>query len=299
MSRKATKTTYAQLREASDAICRHYGLSVIEQPAKGRAKTHGEWRAEHEGRDTWRSIIREDLEQALSMTISAEGLTRNLKRMGYEVKWDKELSIKPPGRERFMRPARQLGDEYTTESLRRRFDENFALKRPARPIFQPDPKRGVLYKMLQHCKRSSLFWLYYHYRYHVFLHREAPKTQYVSPQMREEIHKLDSITRQMRMLWRYKLDTLPQLEDFRNGLAIRTRDLERKRKALYNKAAKMSSPSDRQPIRIQIESINTELKLLRRRLRDCTEIKEYSLSGKLVTREIVKATERRERDKQR
>ena len=46
-----SKQDYRDMRNASDRLCREYGLSVIENP-KQRAKHYGEWRAEQEGRPT-------------------------------------------------------------------------------------------------------------------------------------------------------------------------------------------------------------------------------------------------------
>lgn len=47
-----TGQDYRQMREASDALCREYGLSVIDQPEPGKSKQYGEWRAEQENRPT-------------------------------------------------------------------------------------------------------------------------------------------------------------------------------------------------------------------------------------------------------
>jgi hypothetical protein len=296
---RSNKATYRQLRETSDALCRRYGLSVIGHPSKDHANSHGEWRAEQEGRSTWRTIIRDDLEQALDTAISGKGLMDNLRRMGYDTKWNKELSVRPPGKERFVRVARQLGDEYSTENLYRRFDDNFALKRRPRQQYRPDPKRQVMAKMLKHLKTGSFFWLYYHYRYQILLRRQAPKTQRLSPLMREECRKLNDITRQRKMLWRNEIDSLPQLEQYRESLSAKANLLERQRKTLYNKAAKLNGVDAIKDAREQIAIINDQLKPLRRQLRDCTEIKERSLSGKLVSRELKKATGRKTRVQER
>lgn len=43
-----TAKDYHDMQAASDALCREYGLSVIENPGQGRSKHYGEWRAEQE-----------------------------------------------------------------------------------------------------------------------------------------------------------------------------------------------------------------------------------------------------------
>lgn len=46
------------MQKESDRLCREYGLSVIENPKRGKSKHYGEWRAEQEGRPTWRGLIK-------------------------------------------------------------------------------------------------------------------------------------------------------------------------------------------------------------------------------------------------
>ena len=45
-------------RKNPTGLCREYGLSVIENPQRGKSKHYGEWRAEQEGRPTWRGLIK-------------------------------------------------------------------------------------------------------------------------------------------------------------------------------------------------------------------------------------------------
>ncbi len=60
-----TNQDYRDMRSVSDRLCREYGLSVIEHPHPGMSKQYGEWRAEQEGRPTYRSIVREDVDEAI------------------------------------------------------------------------------------------------------------------------------------------------------------------------------------------------------------------------------------------
>ena len=64
-----TEKDYYEMRRASDALCREYGLSVIENPKRGKSKQYGEWRAEQEGRPTWRGIIRTEIDEAIRQSI--------------------------------------------------------------------------------------------------------------------------------------------------------------------------------------------------------------------------------------
>ena len=51
-----TEKDYFDMQRESDRLCREYGLSVIENPQRGKSKHYGEWRAEQEGRPTYLSL---------------------------------------------------------------------------------------------------------------------------------------------------------------------------------------------------------------------------------------------------
>ena len=49
-----TEKDYYDMQKESDRLCREYGLSVIENPQRGKSKHYGEWKAEQDSRPTWR-----------------------------------------------------------------------------------------------------------------------------------------------------------------------------------------------------------------------------------------------------
>ena len=93
---------YRAMREASDELCREHGLSVVESPGRGGARHHAEWRAEREGRPTWRSLVKADVDEAVGRAASMRQFHANLRAMGYDVKVGKDISVRPPGKERFV-----------------------------------------------------------------------------------------------------------------------------------------------------------------------------------------------------
>ena len=102
------------------SLCREYRLSVIENPQYGKAKQYGEWRAEQEQRPTWRGLIRADMDEAIRQSMTERQFFDNLRKKGYEVKIGKDISVRPPGKERFVRLIRNFGEDYSIEQIRRR-----------------------------------------------------------------------------------------------------------------------------------------------------------------------------------
>ena len=43
-----TEKDYYDMQKESDRLCREYGLSVIENPQRGKSKHYGEWKAEQD-----------------------------------------------------------------------------------------------------------------------------------------------------------------------------------------------------------------------------------------------------------
>ena len=105
----------------SDKLCREYGLSVIEEPKRGKSKHYGEWRAEKEGRQTWRSLLKDDVDTAIRQSMTERQFFDNLRKMGYEVKSNKYISVRPPGKNKFFRLYTNFGEDYSAQAIRNAF----------------------------------------------------------------------------------------------------------------------------------------------------------------------------------
>ena len=113
----ASKATYRKMREVSDRLCREYGLSVIEHPQSGKTKHYAEWQADKLDKPTWRGIIRSDIDRAIAQSATDKQFFFRLREMGYQVKTGKDISVRPPGKERFFRLKRNLGEDYSLEAI--------------------------------------------------------------------------------------------------------------------------------------------------------------------------------------
>jgi len=131
-----TRKDYHEMQAVSDALCREYGLSVIEHPQQGRGKQYGEWRAEQEQRPTWRGLIRADIDEAIRQAMTERQFFDALRKKGYTVKIGKDISVRPPGKERFVRLMRNFGEDYSLDNIRRRI---LSQSRPERKKSEQKP----------------------------------------------------------------------------------------------------------------------------------------------------------------
>jgi hypothetical protein len=285
--------SYRLMRQTSDRLCREYRLSIVENPERGRAKHYAEWKAENEGRPTWRSTIREDVDQAVMMSMSFQAFIRSLKEKGYEVVTSgKYMKVRPQGKERFVR-LYSLGDNYTEEAIRQRI---LRQRMPVRPP-KPEPPMVRRVKVRGDFKLYRVTWkglraLYFHYLYKLREAQRQPAGQ--APfLLREDIRLMDAITEQAKFLHRHGIDNDTQLTTFQTDTEQRIATLTTERKALSNEKRRASAPEERRAqLGAQINTLSAQLKLLRRDVRLCDAILERSL----IIREKIEQMEKSEKE---
>ena len=258
------KSYVTEIRAASDELCRKYKLSVIDTETSHHvAKPYAEWLAEKNGQPTWRTAIRQDVDDAIQQSLTWRQFLSVLERKGYEVRMGRKYPVlRPPGKERFVR-FKTLGKRYTPEAIQTRilypqFNRCFVENSPC-------VQYGRLHGGKPRRKLTGLRALYYRYLYELgALPRKPSRPSYA---VRQDAYKLDQRIRQMEFLSRNNIDTLTQLETHRQALQTEIRQLLTKRKQLPKT----------DDVQSQHESVNTALKQLRQEERLCRKIAEHSL----------------------
>ena len=277
-----TKKDYHDMQTVSDELCREYRLSVIENPQYGKAKQYGEWRAEQEQRPTWRGLIRADMDEAIRQSMTERQFFDNLRKKGYEVKIGKDISVRPPGKERFVRLIRNFGEDYSIEQIRRRIlSQTRAEKKPSEPTRQVIRIR--LFGSLKKTRKITGFRaLYFHYCYLLGIFpKNKPKQnrRRLHFLLREDLLKLDAITAETRLLIGHRIDTAEQLFPYRDEVNGKIATLTADRKQLYKAqrtAAVKSDPEKAAEVKAQIAALSKELAALRKEVVLCNTIAERS-----------------------
>ena len=172
------------MQNESDKLCREYGLSVIEDVQYGKSKHYGEWCAEAEQRPTWRGLIRAEVDEVIRQSMTERQFFDNLRKRGYEVKIGKDISVKPPNKDRFVRLARNFGEDYTIDGIQRRILSQSRAERPL-PETERKTKRYPVKGNIKKTKKVKGFRaLYYHYCYLLGI---FPRDR---PQNRKRLHFL-------------------------------------------------------------------------------------------------------------
>ena len=258
------KSYVTEIRAVSDELCRKYKLSVIDtENSKHVAKPYVEWLAEKNGQPTWRTAIRQDVDEAIQQSLTWRQFLNALERNGYEVRMGRKYPVlRPPGKERFVR-FKTLGKRYTPEAIQTRI----LYPRSYRPYVENPPtiQHGRLRSGKPRRKLTGLRALYYRYLYELgALPRKPRRPSYA---VRQDAYKLDQRIRQMEFLSKHNIDTLEQLETHRKALQTEIGQLQTKRKQLPKT----------DDVQLQCESVHTALKQLRQEERLCRKIAEHSL----------------------
>lgn len=259
------KTYVTQIRAVSDELCRKYKLSVIDtEKSDDVAKPYVEWLTEKNGQPTWRTAIRQDVDDAIRQSLTWRQFLTVLAKKGYEVSMGRKYPVlRPPGKERFVR-FKSLGTRYTPEAIQTRI----LYPQTLRPYVRKPPtvQRGRLHSNSKpRRKLTGLRALYYRYLYELGALPRKPR--HPSYAVRQDVRKLDQRIRQMEFISRNGIDTLAQLETHQQNLQTKIGQLLTKRKQLPKTAE----------VDAQREQISGAIRQLRQEERLCRKIAEHSI----------------------
>lgn len=277
-----TGKDYYEMRTVSDALCREYGLSVVEKPQPGKAMHYGEWRAEQEQRPTWRGLIRSEIDELIRESVSEKQFYYLLRQKGYAVKFGKDISVRPPGKERFVRLARNFGAAYTEDGIRRRI---LSQPLPQKPHPEVPKERKKVYSAQGKWRKTRkitgfrALYLYYCYKLGVFPKRRPQSRARLHFLLREDLIKLNKISQEVRLLARHHIDTAEQLALYKKEQEVQITTLSVQRRALQKALCTKpvwDSPERTDAHRAQIRELSERLKALRREVHLCDDIAERS-----------------------
>ena len=267
------KRAYYQFRQLSDDLCREYQLSTIKNP-KGKTP-RSIYFAEKNGEPTRYNLMREALDAALKVSVDGNDLRKALREQGYELDANpthKYATLRRIGSKKAVRLYR-LGEDYDLSALRERIEENrqryaydFSYQRyKPMPVQRPQPKRLRLKGSFSTVKKVGDFrGLHLHYCYCLGILPKESKHRPLSPELREECRRLDTISRQTQLICREKLDTAEAVADFIGGKQAEMKELGAARQKCYNRLRRCNDGVEIAQIKAQRDRLTAAMAVCRK-----------------------------------
>lgn len=301
-----SKADYRQMREVSDRLCREHGLSVIEE-AKGKGMNHAFYAAEQNGKPTHSQMIRGDIDRAIAASLTRQEFFQTMREMGYTITTHgtsgtplKHPKLTPPDAGKNYR-FDTLGEDYTLERILERVYSN-THRTPA--FEEPKSSLGIVvqkrtYKMTRKPvhKLTGLRALYFKYCVLLGTVKNHPeRIKRPSYLLREDVLKLDRYIAKAKLLIDNKIETVADLQAYREGLQESVAKLTAARQDLRN-ALKRAERAEDEPAKrncaAQIKQVSTSLRKVRKEVKLCDEIEERSMQ---VSEKLRQTREESNRD---
>ena len=292
MFRNDFNNYYNGIRTVSDALCREYGLSVIEPQNKG--KQYREWLDEKEKKPTMRGMVKADVDEVLAAAASFQTFVLGLQRRGYIVKYGPEIkymAVRHKTGGKFLR-LKSLGPEYTEAAIRQRLEQPPQLLTPTTPEVPPRPARQNMRKK-ENQKSSSrprrayrlrgrfasgragysgFATLTYRYLHLLCKVRRKRVPRHVSYALRGELYRFDRYLAQHKFLLEHKITDSAALCAYRAQTKTEIERMTHRRAALYRKRGDSSNGMNRAELSAQIDRLTAALRAMRRDMRLCEQI---------------------------
>lgn len=296
---KKLDVRWRDMARESDRLCRQYDKSIVENP-KVKGKHYAEYQAEQEGRPTWTTAIKQDIDECILQSRNMQEFLKNLKKRGYTIKAGaKYFTLKPPGKERFVRIDRRLGEAYSLIGIENQIQETVKSGRYRMPeekvtrrVYAGRPRYTVTgYKAL---------YIRYCYMLGVFpgKHMTARQVNYL---YREDLTRMHKIRKETQFICRNKIETLQDLTDVEFELQQELKRYQNEKQYVINRL-RSASGDDKASLDEKRDYLSDKIKDCRKKLYWCKDIKENSqgMRDKVQkVREIERGHEREQGERKR
>lgn len=278
---------FTKFRRLSDEICQEKKLSVIDHP-KGKTP-RALYFAEKNGEPTRYNLMREAIDRAAGMTKSMEQFRRVLYRMGYVMDTNpnhKYATIRSVNSKKATRMV-HLGEEYQPEAIAERVWQNpLGVQEKYLDFLHPErhhwsPPRKMQYKgsFQNMCKVTGLEVLFLFFLHLLGVYpreHSTPQRQPLSPEMREQCRKMESYSKQARLIGRKHFKTEDDVKAFLSGKYHELDALKSARDKCYNRLRRCSDPKKSFEIKAERDGLTAKMAACRKDIASAENILEHT-----------------------
>lgn len=268
-----TKKDLYNMRTVSDDLCRHYGLSVVEEKAY-QSKTRPQYYHEK----SLENIIKRDIDEAIKVSRTRTTFFNQLELEGYEIiNVDNEIGLKHYAHEKVIILS-SLGDEYILDNITNKIvnQQNFSMDKTI--YSKKDFNIESYFRKYERKELTGFQKLYVYYRFKLgILPKSNQRKPYYSKELRQAMKQLDNISNETILLCNNNIETLEQLNQYKMPLQEQLSLLESKRIQCRNKIRRCPEGTLKEQLKAESKSYTPEINRIRKEIQCCERIKERSL----------------------
>ncbi len=254
---------FEHFRKQSDKICKEYGISVIDKPSTTKTPRNIHI-AEKNGEPTRYNIFREDIDKAITNSLSQRQVGQYLRNLGYDINFNenrKYWTISFKGDKRATRLER-LGEQYSVNAINKRILDVYIYPKAKQPMkIKSFAFNGSFTKVK---KLTGIYALYIRYCYELGILPKNTTRKPLSPEMRMEVRKMEKYSSQTRLLCYNKIVTIEELLSFLELRKNDVKSLENSRNKIYNKLRGTKDTDKITELKAKRDVISAKMKEYRR-----------------------------------
>lgn len=172
-----------------------------------------------------------------------------------------KLSVRQNSHKRNIRIERAFGEEYKVENIEKRIYETDKTREPFPEARTQQQKKYKMVKKQNIRNRKKAKGIKALYFYYCFLLKIYPinKKKIYSREMREEIKKMDKISRETRFLCKNNIQNVQELLAYKKLINLNKKELKSQKENLWRKHKKAEDEKEKQNIYTRIQEIQNEI----------------------------------------
>lgn len=288
--------TYALMRQTSDALCREYGLNVLEEKPTKCKIDYTLFYKQYLKKSNYHTQTKQDIDYAITQSNTYKEFENLMKAMDYELIYRAgKLSIRKEPYKKNIRIARAYGDDYEIDRIKTRIKTENAIKVPF-PEMRSKKVYRSNFKIKNRKKATGIKALYLYYCYLLKIFPKTEKRRKTPVSIKADVQKMERISQEARLLCSKDIKTTKELSLYMNTLQKEISSLEEKRDKLYYQNTKLKK-EEKQENYNELSIIAGKIQYLKKEVRMCREIEERVPKIKENIKELNEEKQKGKEDK--
>lgn len=255
------------MRNASDELCKEFGLSVIEDPSYDSKKLN------YHIMKTYMNDIKKYIDALVKESNCIGDLIDNMKKKGYEFdRVDGENVIYHPYCNEPIY-LKSLGERYHLDEVEERLTDKWLLPQNVEHTksYYQCKEYYQLYRRKQLPKLAGV-----HVAYLISINILPTRKQHISKEARQALKKMDQYSRGIELLAKSKVEDIDQLTSYQQQKQDELNDLLKQRQGCYHQRQRAIMMDEKEEWSARAKLFTPEIKKLRLQIKSCENIRNRS-----------------------